>query len=226
MATNPNYPQQPRPELHRHDPQFQLQPKGKFPWPLVAIIVAVALLVAIIYYSRRLPNVSTAPTGASVPQQPFVSELKLINLQTGESPIGGTVYVTGQVKNSGTHAITEVAVDAAFQDSSGRVVQRETQRMAELVAPGSADAEPFTNKPIQPDQMRNFRIAFDNIPASWNHQVPELRIVHESYEGGGSAGVPAPTNTDAGGTYGNAGGNQGATSTTPPNPAKNSQPKQ
>ena len=35
----------------------------------------------------------------------------------------------------------------------------------------------FARNPIKPNEMRFFRIAVDEVPPSWNHEVPELKIV-------------------------------------------------
>jgi hypothetical protein len=35
----------------------------------------------------------------------------------------------------------------------------------------------FSRNPIQPNEMRFFRVAVEQVPPTWNHEVPELKIV-------------------------------------------------
>jgi hypothetical protein len=35
----------------------------------------------------------------------------------------------------------------------------------------------FSRNPIGPQEVRFFRIAVENVPAAWNHEVPDLKIL-------------------------------------------------
>ena len=39
------------------------------------------------------------------------------------------------------------------------------------------DTQPVSAAPIAPGQSREFRLIFDSIPAEWNQQFPEIRII-------------------------------------------------
>jgi hypothetical protein len=39
------------------------------------------------------------------------------------------------------------------------------------------DLEPVSAAPIEPGQSRDFRLIFDTVPAEWNQQYPEIRVV-------------------------------------------------
>ena len=206
MATNPidpnsafdrdrNRQRDARPAPHEHDPEIKLQPESRFPWPLVAILVAGLLLAAIIAYMPRSPKPATPPpAAATIPDQPFLDELQLTQLNVSTSPVGGQIYVLGQLQNTGNHEITGITVDAVFHDQAGAVIQRQTRPLSAMAATDASSVSSFADNPLKPNTQRNFRAAFDNIPASWNHQLPELRIVHEAYVGGPS---PLPTGNDA-----------------------------
>jgi len=35
----------------------------------------------------------------------------------------------------------------------------------------------FARNPISPNEVRFFRVAVEQVPANWNHEVPALKIV-------------------------------------------------
>ncbi|MBV8053165.1 MAG: hypothetical protein JOZ80_18400, partial [Acidobacteriaceae bacterium] len=70
MATSPQFPPDMPRRGPREVPRLQLLKKKGFPWTLLAIIVAAAMLAAMIYWLPQTPRASTPPTGADVPQQP------------------------------------------------------------------------------------------------------------------------------------------------------------
>jgi hypothetical protein len=200
MATSPIDPnssrqREQREPLHTHDPKLAQQPESKFPWPLVAILIAALLLAAIIAYMPRTPKAVERPkAGGEIPPQPFVSEIHLTGLGLADSPVGGQTYVTGQMENTGEHDITGITVQATFHDQNNAVVQQYTRPLEELNTKNDANtSQPFTNSPLRAGQTRAFRVAFDNVPSAWNHQPPDLVIVHEAYVGG-----PTPTPAEAG----------------------------
>lgn len=182
MATNPKYPQFPE-----DDPQKKLRPvddhakveiikKGKFPWPLVAILVAAAILIALIVWLPTISQHSPAPSAAQVPQQPTAAQIQLTNLKMAPAPVGAALYISGMLHNQGTTAITGAQVKADFLGTNGQVLISETKPLEQVTGDESAHVENFSNAPIQPNQTRPFRIYFDNFPQSWNHQVPQLTI--------------------------------------------------
>ena len=34
----------------------------------------------------------------------------------------------------------------------------------------------FARNPIGPNEMRFFRVAVENVPPNWNHEIPDLKI--------------------------------------------------
>jgi hypothetical protein len=41
----------------------------------------------------------------------------------------------------------------------------------------TGDTEELTKVPIKPGETRPIRIAVDQLPKAWNHQVPQVRVV-------------------------------------------------
>ena len=208
MATNPNYRPPDRNDQTgsgmRPEPQIveQIERRSRFPWPLIALIVAGTILAIIIYALPRTPRAAPGPTAGQVPDQPFAGQLQMKDLRLSESPIGGQTYVYGEIQNTGSNAIGQVTVDAAFTDAQGHPLQRETRNIEFLN--GDKGAPEVVTTALKPGATTPFRVGFDALPAGWNHQVPQMRIVHVTAPG--QPGIPAGDTSGTGTT-----GAQGST---------------
>src|SRR5436305_10923044 len=104
MATNPQIPPSERgPHLH---PRLQVERKKPFPWPLVALLIAAALLVALFIWLPRTPKKVMPPNSAAVPVQPTGGQLQLSQVRITPSPVGNSIYVDASLFNSGNTQIT------------------------------------------------------------------------------------------------------------------------
>lgn len=175
MASNPQFPRQrgPQrvPDLH---PKLQVPRRKQFPWPILAIIAAAAILAVIIALMPTTPHKRTAPQGAQIPGQPTGSQVQMSHLTLKPGPTGGSVYVAGQLTNMGNTDITGVQVQATFKGGNWQNLQTQIRPVEELQS--LTQTQDFTKDPIKPNQARDFRIAFDNVPAGWNHEMPALSI--------------------------------------------------
>ncbi len=139
------------------------------------VIVALALLVV---FGR---NPQSAQTEA--PQPPYASNLKIsgLKLSAAENFVGATVsYLDGQITNTGDQTVTACRVEAVFRNSMGEIVQKETQPLMLLhtrTGYGYQDLMPLSAAPLDPNQVRDFRLTFEHISADWNRGYPELRVV-------------------------------------------------
>jgi hypothetical protein len=180
MATNPQYPQQGRPQEIRQDPdahpRLQVPPKRVFPWPLIAIIGAVALLAALIALLPRSPHKGVAPNAAQVPQQPTGSQLQLSNLNMQPAPVGGALYIKGILHNVGTTDVNGVQVQANFLGNNGQILETQTGVLQEVSGDGTGPVEDFTKSPVKPNQSRPFRVYFQHTPPGWNKEMPGLKV--------------------------------------------------
>jgi hypothetical protein len=206
MATNPNL----RPPDRRSQPELVHleERRARFPWPLIALIVAGVILACIIYALPRTPKAAPGPAAGQVPDQPFGNELQMTGLRVAPAPVGSQVYVYGEIENTGSTPVGQVTVDATFSDAQGHLLQRETRNL-ELLKSANGAPEVVTT-PLKSGATTPFRVGFDSIPSSWDHQVPRMQIVHVSAPGQG--GIPAG---EAGGQLANPPANGGATSNTP-----------
>ena len=180
MATNPQYPPQKGPqEVKRYKDdhaKLQVPPRRAFPWTIIAIIIAAAILAALIYWLPQTPHRHKPPTAAQVPQQPTGNQVQFFNLKMQPAPIGSAFYLDGLLQNNGPTDITGLQVQAEFLGTNGQILETQTRAAQEITPEGNGPAADFTQAPIKPGQSRPFRLYLDHYPAGWNKQMPQLKV--------------------------------------------------
>lgn len=143
--------------------------KLSIPIPLVvgAIIVVLGLGAwgFLGYWERTHPP---APAVLTAEAKQYVHSLQLseVEMKATESYMKQKVVeITGKIGNNGPRAINVIEINCVFRDAYGQVVLRErvtvVGRRTGTLAPGN---------------VKNFRLAFDTIPESWNQSLPDLVI--------------------------------------------------
>lgn len=139
------------------------------PVSLIAIVVVVAIGAGAFYFldraSRQAPPAPPPLTGDA---KAYVKNLRLLDVEmkAHESYLKQSVVeIVGKIGNEGDRILDVVEINCVFYDAYGQVVLRErvpivSRKMGKL-APG---------------EIKNFRLAFDNVPESWNQAVPSLVI--------------------------------------------------
>lgn len=79
--------------------------------------------------------------------------------------------ITGQINNAGDRRVKIVEVYCVFYDSYGQLVLRERVPIVSAAMGG-----------LKPDETKSYRLAFDDIPESWNHLMPQLVIAGIKFE--------------------------------------------
>ena len=77
------------------------------------------------------------------------------------------VEIEGKITNNGDRALQLVEINCVFRDPYGQVVLRERVAIA---------GRKMGN--LAPTKWQKFRLAFDNIPESWNKAMPDLVIAN------------------------------------------------
>lgn len=182
MATNPRTP--PDPSSKQQRPEIVPPPVAQKKWPgagpgfLFAIVVAAALIAAIVYYMPRAPKKSPPPAGAQAPIQPISNELQFSNLHITPGPTASQITIDGTVFNAGNRPLLGSTVQLSFLGHDGKVlgdVVKPLQGMA--IQNGVLQSDNIGTHPIPPNQTRPFRITVDNVPAGWNHQMPNMTVL-------------------------------------------------
>jgi hypothetical protein len=106
------------------------------------------------------------PGGPITPEaKAYVRNLKLseISLKATESFSHQMLTeIEGKITNAGDRTVEYAEVACVFYDTIGQVVLRERAAIV--------------RRPLKPGETRPFRLPFDDIPQSWNNQLPQLVI--------------------------------------------------
>lgn len=139
--------------------------------PPAALVVALVVIFGAGFFvyldraSHRPPPPHAPLTGEA---KAYVRSLKLadVEMQKHESYLKQSVVeITGKIGNNGDRNLQMVEINCVFYDPYGQVVLRERVPIVSRKVGGLA-----------PGELKNFRLAFDNVPESWNQALPQLVI--------------------------------------------------
>ncbi len=139
--------------------------------PVAVLVVALVVILGggfFLYLDRasRRPPPPAAPITTEA--KAYVRNLQLldVDMQKHESYLKqAVVEITGKIGNNGARELRAVEINCVFYDSYGQVVLRERVPIVSRKIGGLA-----------PGEIKNFRLAFDSIPESWNQALPQLVI--------------------------------------------------
>ncbi|MDP2999667.1 MAG: FxLYD domain-containing protein [Bryobacterales bacterium] len=134
------------------------------------LIVAVVVVVAggFLWWWLKQPVHYAQGPPITPEAKAYVRNLRLaeVEMKAAESFMRqAVVEITGKIGNAGERPLKQVDLNCVFYDPYGQLVLRER---VSIVKPRSG--------PLNPGQTRSFRLAFDNIPQSWNQALPQLVI--------------------------------------------------
>lgn len=145
------------------------KPEGKPIIPTSVLITAVVglLLAGGVYYLYTHP--APKPSIELTPEaKAYTRHLRLadVEMKATASYLGQEVVeIVGKIGNEGDRDLQQVDLTCVFYDMYGQVVRR--QRVS-IVRPKTGG--------LKQGEIRNFRLPFDDIPESWNKQMPQLVI--------------------------------------------------
>jgi hypothetical protein len=150
------------------------------PWIIAAVVVVVGLAILVVAGGRGNTNAQPAGTGMA-PADPYAARLALSHLEMSEATSfsGAKVtYIDGQITNNGADTVNGITVQVGFRSETGEFAQRLAEPLSLIrTREPYVDTEPVSAAPIAPAQTRDFRLIFDSVPAEWNQQYPEIRII-------------------------------------------------
>jgi len=139
--------------------------------PVAGVVIALVVILGagFFVYLDRLSHRPPPPPAALTSQaKAYVRSLRLldVDMQKHESYLKqAVVEITGKLGNNGDRVLNVVEINCVFYDAYGQVVLRERMPIVSRKMGGLA-----------PGEIKNFRLAFDNIPESWNQALPQLVI--------------------------------------------------
>jgi len=131
---------------------------------IVTLAIALALSGGLIWFVNR-PHVTAAAAPLSADAKAYVRNLQLsdVTMKATESYAGQTVTeIEGKIANAGGRTVQHADVYCVFYNAYGEVILRERV--------------PIVLTGLKPGETRMFRLPFDDIPGTWNNQMPQLVI--------------------------------------------------
>jgi hypothetical protein len=159
------------PQIHGPDPA---QPEGGgLNFALILAGAAIVVIVAAFYF---LPGRQSPPGAApqqthfafGAAEQAYAASVHIENiaLTRAENFIHQEVTtLTADVANAGSRSLNGVEITITFSDDMNQIALRESRAVVVPPSPALAAGE-----------RRQFDIAFEHIPTSWNMQQPIVRV--------------------------------------------------
>jgi hypothetical protein len=149
--------------------------------PLSAWLIAGAVILAVTA-ALVLVGHHKAPTVTGVqPADPYAASLSLSGLQMSESTSlsgGKSTFIDGHIRNAGSSTVTGVTVQVLFHNEEQMPPQVETLPLSLIrTREPYVDTQPVSAGPLKPGDEKEFRMIFESIPANWNMQMPEVRVI-------------------------------------------------
>ena len=138
------------------------------PLAIVIVLLLAAGLAGFLYLDRAAKRPPPPPPPLTAEARVYVRYLKLSDVQMNahESYLKQSIVeITGNIENAGTRKLDLVEIRCVFYNAYGQVVLRERVPIVSAKMGGLA-----------PGESKPFRLAFDDVPDSWNQAMPQLVI--------------------------------------------------
>ena len=137
---------------------------------MIMIIAALVAVVggALLWFDIQARSYSPAQPVLTSEAKSYVKNLDLmdVQMQAAESYFKQAVIeIEGKIANNGDRQLSAILISCVFYDVYGQVVLRERVPIVRS-----------KNGGLGPGERRDFRLAFDSLPQSWNQQMPQLVI--------------------------------------------------
>jgi hypothetical protein len=140
----------------------------------LAVVIVVAMLALM---GRHKP---VAPSTVQ-PLAAYAASLPLSQLAMSESTSlsgGKSTFIDGHIKNTGNQTVTGITAQVIFRNDEAMPPQLDTLPLSLIrTRQPYIDTQSVSAAPLKPGDERDFRLIFESIPANWNTQTPEIRLI-------------------------------------------------
>ena len=138
--------------------------------PILPLVVGLVIVLGAggLWWLDRQSRVPPPKPVLTPEARAYIKNLPLseVDMKANESYLSQRVVeITGKIGNTGERTLKLVEINCIFMDPYGQVVLRERVPIVSRKIGGLA-----------PGEIKAFRLAFDNIPDSWNQGLPQLVI--------------------------------------------------
>lgn len=165
----------------KKDEMFTNKPPEGGGIPMMAWVIAgVAVLVVVAVLALAGRHRTASPTTVQ-PLAPYAANLPLSQLAMSESTSlsgGKSTFIDGHIKNAGGQTVSGITVQVIFRNDEAMPPQLETLPLSLIrTREPYIDTQSVGSAPLKPGDERDFRLIFESIPANWNMQMPEIRVI-------------------------------------------------
>lgn len=124
-----------------------------------------ALLIGVLAFAVSCARTSKEEPALTAEGRSYVRNLPLteITMKASDSYTQQTLTeIEGKVQNTGNKPVDRVDVFCNFYDHNGILILKERSGLVK--------------RTLKPGETRKFRLAFDDIPQSWNNKMPSFVI--------------------------------------------------
>jgi len=145
-------------------------------WGVAGLVVLVVVVMLVLAGRHKASSPATIQPVAA-----YAANLPLTGLAMSESTSlsgGKSTFIDGHIQNTGNQTVTGVTVQVIFRNEEAMPPQIDTLPLS-LVRTREPyiDIQPVSAAPLKPGDERDLRLIFESIPANWNQQMPEIRII-------------------------------------------------
>jgi hypothetical protein len=148
--------------------------ESSVPVPLVVVSLVLLFGFGGFLLLERASRQGPPPPPPLTPEaKAYVRNLQLLDvgMSKHESYLKQSVVeIVGKIGNNGNRLLKHVEINCVFYDPYNQVILRERVPIVSDKMGGLA-----------PGEIKNFRLAFDNIPESWNQLLPQLVIAEITF---------------------------------------------
>jgi hypothetical protein len=145
-------------------------------WVIAGVAVLVVVAVLVLAGRHR-----TAAPSTVQPLAEYATNLPISQLAMSESTSlsgGKSTFIDGHIKNSGDKTVSGITVQVIFRNDEAMPPQINTVPLSLIrTREPYVDTQSVASSPLKPGDERDFRLIFESIPANWNMQMPEIRII-------------------------------------------------
>jgi hypothetical protein len=145
-------------------------------WGAAGLAVLVVIVVLVLAGRHKAGSPTTIQPVAA-----YAASLPLTGLAMSESTSlsgGKSTFIDGHIQNTGNQTVTGITVQVIFRNEEAMPPLIDTLPLS-LVRTREPyiDIQPVSAAPLKPGDERDLRLIFESIPANWNQQMPEIRII-------------------------------------------------
>ena len=135
---------------------------------LILMGVGALLVAALVAYLEFAPKPVPQEIPLTTEAKGYIKSLRLenVDMKAKLDYFGQKVVeIEGQIGNGGERNLSVVEVTCVFRDFRNQIIHRQRSPIVSKKMGG-----------LQPGETKPFRLPFDEIPPTWNQQLPQLVI--------------------------------------------------